>query len=121
MSNGLAYVVTGAALVVAAWAFLDVLRDRLAGRALLGGLALVEGLLVAQVVVAAVKLAQGDRPDGMATFIGYLVASLLVLPFGTLWALGERSRSGTAVLGVSCLVVPVLVARLLQIWDGGGG
>jgi hypothetical protein len=32
------------------------------------------------------------------------------------WALGERSRAGTAVLVVAGIVVPVLVLRLDQIW-----
>ena len=48
--------------------------------------------------------------------MGYLLGALLFLPLATLWALGERTRGGTAVLVVAGLVLPVLVLRIQQVW-----
>ena len=48
--------------------------------------------------------------------VGYLVGSLLVLPAAFVWSVGERSRSGTGVLLVAVVVVPVLFLRLHQLW-----
>ncbi|WP_199429672.1 hypothetical protein [Qaidamihabitans albus] len=108
------------ALAVAVWSFVLVARNRAPRRPLLIGLALVEALLIVQMVIAAVLLISGERPASMVTFLAYLVGSLLVLPLGTVWALAERSRSGTAVLGVACVTVPVLVLRLHEVWSGSG-
>ncbi|WP_019814069.1 hypothetical protein [Saccharomonospora saliphila] len=106
------------ALAVAAWSFALVVADRPPARPLLAGIAAVEALLVVQVVVAVVLLIAGQRPGSMLTFVAYLVGTLLVLPLGTVWALAERSRSATAVLGVACVTVPVLILRMHQVWEG---
>jgi hypothetical protein len=87
---------------------------------LLGGLALLEVGLLLQLVVGVVLLVTGDQDVDAVTFIGYLVAALVILPLGTLWALAEPTRSGTAVLVLTTLVVPFLVVRLQQIWSAGG-
>jgi hypothetical protein len=116
----LATVVTVAALALAAWALIEVLRGKAPRRPLLAGVIGLECLLVVQVVVAVVKLATDRTPDEMATFVGYLAASLVILPLGYFWAWSEKNRSATAVVGVACLVIPVLVLRMNQIWDGVG-
>ncbi|OZM74729.1 hypothetical protein CFN78_00330 [Amycolatopsis antarctica] len=118
MVTGFAVAVALCSLAVAGWAFVQVARNRPPSGALLIGLAVVEALLVVQTVIAVVLLLGGDRPASMATFIGYLIGVLVVLPVGTLWALAERSRSSTAVLGVACVTVPVLVLRMHEVWGG---
>lgn len=118
MITGFAIAVTASAVVIAMWSFLLTIRDRPPERPLLFGLAVVEALLAVQVVIAIVLLIAGERPENLLTFIAYLVGSLLVLPLGTIWALAERTRSSTAVLGIACVTVPVLVLRLYQIWEG---
>jgi hypothetical protein len=115
-----ATVVIVAALIAAAWSGWYVARDRRPGRPLLVGLAVLEALTLVQLVVGIVLLVTGSRPDQLATFVGYLVAAVLAVPVGAAWALSEKSRSSTAVLVVACLVVPVLVLRLQQVWDGTG-
>jgi hypothetical protein len=87
---------------------------------LLGGLAVIEALLVVQLVISVVLLISGERPGSLVTFLAYLIGSLLVLPIGTVWALAERTRSSTAVLGVACLTVPVLILRMSEVWAGAG-
>lgn len=118
MVDGVATGVTVVALALAAWSFLDVVRNKAPRRWLLAAIAGLEVLLVLQVVVGVVELATGKRPAELATFIGYLAASLVILPLAYFWAWSEKNRSATAVLGVACLVIPVLVVRMKQVWSG---
>ena len=87
---------------------------------LVGGLAVLELTLVVQLVAGVVLLA-GDRSaeGGAVTFVGYLIGTLLVLPAGLAWALGEPGRAGTAVLLIALGVVAFLELRLDQVWSGG--
>ena len=93
----------------------------LAGRApsdlSLGSLALVEVLLVVQLVVALVAPAFGNAPSGSVLEFGvYLVSALLIPPAAIFWALVDRGRWSTVVCGVAALAVAVMVYRMLQIW-----
>ena len=82
-----------------------------------GALALVEVLLVVQLVVAIAAPAFGNVATGsLLEFYTYLVGALLLPPAAILWALLERSRWSTVVLGVAALAVAVMVFRMLQIW-----
>jgi len=119
--DGLATAVTVVALVLAAWALIEVLRGKAPHRPLLIGVAGLEAVLVVQVIVAVVKLVTDRVPDEPATFVGYLVASLIILPIGYFWAWSEKNRSATGVVALACLVIPVLVLRMNQVWDGVGG
>ena len=96
-----------------------VVRGRLPDNALIGGLALPQLGLVAQLLVGLVQLVTTDRGVAAFSFVGYLLAVLVILPLGLVWAIGEKSRSGTAVLLIAVAVVPFLVFRLEQIWATG--
>ena len=75
----------------------------------LGATALVEVLLIAPAV--------GNAPTGsLLEFWVYLVSAVLIPPAAVFWALLERNRWSTAVLGVACLAVAVMVYRMGQIW-----
>jgi hypothetical protein len=83
----------------------------------LGATALVEVLLVAQLIVAIVAPATGNEPRGdLLEFYTYLVSALLLPLAGGFWALVERSRWSTVVLGVVCLAIAVMVYRMNVIW-----
>jgi membrane-bound ClpP family serine protease len=83
----------------------------------LGALALVELLLVGQLVVAIVAPIVGNTPTGsVLEFYTYLVGALLLPPAAAFWALLERNRWSTVVLGVAALAVGVMVYRMFQIW-----
>ena len=83
----------------------------------LGATLLVELLLVAQLVVAIVAPLVGNPPRGsLPEFYIYLVSALLLHPLAGFWALLERNRWATVVLGVVCLAVAVMVYRMDQIW-----
>lgn len=116
MITGFATAVALCAALVAVWSFIQSARNKAPDRPLLGALAAVELLLIAQLVIGIVLLINGQRPSSMATYLAYLIGSLLVLPVGTVWALAERSRSSTAVLGITCLAIPVMVLRLNEVW-----
>ena len=84
----------------------------------LGATLFVEVYLIVQLVVAIVAPAFGNSPTGSALeFYVYLVTAILIPPLAIGWALVERtSRWSTAILGVACLAVAVMVYRMYQIW-----
>jgi hypothetical protein len=83
----------------------------------LGAVLLVELLLIAQLVVALLAPAFGNVPSGNPLeFYTYLVSAILLLPLAGFWALVERTRWSTVVLGAAALAVAVMVYRMLQIW-----
>jgi hypothetical protein len=110
-----------ASLLFAAVAAVHVALDRPVGRLLLGLAALLELGFLAQAVIGIGQLVSGDRDVDGVVFVGYLLGALLFLPLAVVWALGERSRGGTAVLVVAGLVLPVLVVRIEQVWTPAGG
>lgn len=118
MVGPLANAVIVASLLVAAWALVTAARNRLVTYIHLAALAVVELLVLAQVVVAIGRLVGGERPVSMVTFIGYLIGAALILPAAGALAVVERTRWGTVIVGVAALLLPVLVVRLQQVWYG---
>jgi len=79
--------------------------------------ALVEVLLIVQLVVAIAAPAFGNTPSGdPLEFWVYLVSAVLLPVAGGFWALVERSRWSTVILGAICLAVAVMVYRMNVIW-----
>ena len=112
-------VLTLTALAMAGMAVL-LLKDEVAGDVMFGFLALIELVLVVQLVVGAVALSGTGRDVSGVLFVSYLVGILLALPIGAAWSLVERSRFGTGVLLVAALTVVALEVRLDAIWAGAG-
>ncbi|GAB3604237.1 hypothetical protein [Microbacterium aureliae] len=82
-----------------------------------GGLALVELLLVAQIVVGIVSPLAGNPPTGsLLEYWVYLVSAALLPPASVFWALLERSRWSTVIMGIAGLAVAVMVWRMQVIW-----
>lgn len=82
-----------------------------------GSLALLEVLLLAQVVMAIIAPFAGNPPTGsLLEFWVYLVSAVLLPPAGVFWALLERSRWSTVIMGVAALAVAVMVWRMFTIW-----
>lgn len=108
-------------VVVAVAAGLFCLVAGLAGRRpsdfTVGSLALLELLLIVQVVIAIAAPFAGNPPTGSALeFWVYLVSAVLLPVAGAGWALIERSRWSTVVMGVVALAVAVMVWRMQVIW-----
>lgn len=83
----------------------------------LGSLAVVELLLIAQLVVAIVAPFTGNEAVGsVLEFYTYLVSAILLPIAAGFWALIDRSRWSTVILGVVALAIAVMVYRMQQIW-----
>ena len=82
-----------------------------------GALALVELLLIVQVVIAIVAPLAGNPPTGsLLEFWVYLVSAVLLPPLAVGWALVERSRWSTVIMGVAALAIAIMVWRMQVIW-----
>ncbi|HEY3528829.1 MAG TPA: hypothetical protein VGK78_06740 [Nocardioides sp.] len=114
--TALQIVLSVVALVVAIWLVVLIVRDLEPDDYLYGALGLLEIGLVAQLVIGLVMVSGDHGGVNVAAYVGYLVASLVVLPAAFLWSVGERTRAGTGVLLVAVIVVPVLFLRLHQLW-----
>ncbi|MGH3496462.1 MAG: hypothetical protein ACRDP1_03245 [Nocardioidaceae bacterium] len=121
MTAWLAWLIGAAGLVVAAWAALALLRSKPVDNALFYLCAAVETGLLAMLVGGFVALGNTSRRVDGVTFGAYLVTLVLVLPAAVVWGASDRTRWGTGVVVIGGLVVAVLGARLLQIWDAPVG
>jgi hypothetical protein len=104
-----------AALLLAAWFLLRSALNRAPSRFDLLATAALGALVAVLVVVAVAGLFDGTRPSDTATFAGYLLTTVAFAPVALYLARMEPTRWGTVILGVACLVLPVLVLRLQQI------
>ena len=83
----------------------------------MGSLALIEVLLVAQLIVAVAAPAFGNTATGnVLEFYVYLISAVLIPPAAVFWALLERGKWSTVTLGVAAFAVAVMVYRMQQIW-----
>jgi hypothetical protein len=79
---------------------------------------LVELLLIAQVVIAIIAPLVGNAPTGnLGEFWVYLGTAVLMPPAAIVWALTDRTRWSTVVLGVAGLAIAVMAYRMNQIWN----
>ncbi|MGY1740509.1 MULTISPECIES: hypothetical protein [unclassified Blastococcus] len=120
MTTSLVVAVTAAAVLLALAGLASTLTRRRIGLLHLALAGVLEALLVLQAVLAGVRLAGADLPE-TATFLGYLAGVLLLPVAGVLFARTETSRWAGTVLAVPAAAVAVMVWRLLQLWEAGGG
>jgi hypothetical protein len=118
--TGLVAAVVSVALLAAASGVVVALRNRAPGDVTLVLAALGALLTVAQSVAAFVDLVQGRRPPETATYIGYLIGIVVVLPLAIGWALAERTRWSGLVVAVGGLTVAIMTARLVMLFRGAG-
>lgn len=79
--------------------------------------ALLEVLVLVQVVAAFVGLIRGERPAELLVFVLYLIGTAVVMPLVVLWSIAERNRWSNLVIGIGGLTVMAMVARLAQLWQ----
>ena len=103
------------ALVVEAGLALATAAGRPLDRVSRTGFFVTEGLLVLAAVVDVARIAAGDRPDEPVVHIGYVLASVLLLPILVRPVADDASdddrRGRQLVLAVACLAVLVVVWR----------
>ncbi|CAM3811314.1 hypothetical protein GCM10009799_07100 [Nocardiopsis rhodophaea] len=117
MIGGLTATIEIASLAIAVWTLISTFRNRSMDTWHLIGMGLLWLLLLGQAVVSVVLMVGGERPAEMATFVAYLATVVLIPPACALWGLMERTRWGPAVIAFACLILPVMMVRLEQIWD----
>lgn len=103
---------------VAVWAAWRTLRDQPVVLRQLLLAAVAEAFLLIQLVVAGVAAARGSGPAEAATWWGYALTALLLLPGAAAWAFAERTRWSSVVLLVAALTVAFLQYRMVQLWAG---
>jgi riboflavin transporter FmnP len=112
----LQWVLAALSVLTALSLIVEIIRDRQPGNVTFTGLVALEAGLVVQLVWGLVRVFDNHDGVSVAPYLGYLVGALLILPIGFLWSASEKSRSGTAVLLVAVLVLPVLFLRLNDLW-----
>jgi hypothetical protein len=84
-----------------------------------GSVAVIEGFLLVQLAVSIALVATGNQAKGdTVEFFGYIITALIVPPAAIAWAVLERTRWSTLVLGVAGLTVAIMLVRMWQIWTG---
>ncbi len=117
MVSWLTVVVLVAAAALAILALVYALTRRLVDDRLLLVLGALELALVAQVVVGLVQGIGRSTDFEKAVFFAYLLTVPFIAPVAVFLALKEKTRSSMLVVLGSAVVVGVLVARLVQIWN----
>jgi hypothetical protein len=85
----------------------------------LGALAFVQLGLLVQLISSIILVAGGERAKtDTVEFFAYLLVALIVPLGAAFWALIERTRWSTFVLGVGALTVAIMLVRMHQIWFG---
>ncbi|MCU1477928.1 MAG: hypothetical protein JWQ64_2621 [Subtercola sp.] len=111
------YVQISVAVLAGAFCLINGFTGRTPNDFTLGATALVEVLLIAQFIVALIAPAAGNPPLGdVLTFYVYMISALLLPAAAVFWALIDRSKWSTVVLGVACLAIAVMVFRMNEIW-----
>ena len=120
MTGLFATIIIVASLAMAAWALIHLVLNRPMSRALHSSQLVIAALFIVLALGGIVQMIGSDRDFARAEFVGYLIVSP-VIPIGSWWwTRGDRTRIGSAIIVVVGLVMPVLVARIQQVWTGGG-
>ena len=120
MVGAVVAVLCGGGLLLTVLGVVQARRGAVPGRAVLGGSAALELLLLVQAVLAVVGMVRGSGPAGSTVlFVSYLGTVVLVLPAAVAWSLVERDRWSNAVLAVAGFTVTAMVIRLWDVWQGG--
>lgn len=121
MIEWFSYVQIAVAVVAGLIAIVRGLAGRTPSDLTLGALGVVELLLIVQLIVAIVAPLTGNEATGsVLEFYVYLISAILLPIAAGFWALIERSRWSTVILGVAALSVAVMLYRMLQIWTVQG-
>lgn len=85
----------------------------------IGSIVLVEAGLLVQLVASIALVISGQQAEtDTVEFFAYLVVAMMIPVAAVFWALVERTRWSTVILGVAGLTVAVMLVRMNQIWTG---
>lgn len=81
--------------------------------------AISELALVSQLSLSIVLVFMGEQAKvDTWEFFGYLLVALMIPAGGAIWALLERGKWSTVVMGAALLTLSVMLVRMYQIWTG---
>ena len=81
-------------------------------------LAVLAGLAV-QLLVSTILAISGQRAAiSTLEYFGYLLVAIILQVAAGFWALAEKTKWSTVILGAASLTVAVMLVRMLQIWSG---
>lgn len=121
MIDVLAWVVVVGCLLLALIGFGTAIAQRVPGWVNVIGAAVIELVLLVLAAAAVIALLTGTRLAETGTFVGYILAAVLILPFAILWAAAEKSRWSGVVLAIAHLALAVVGLRLAELWSPLGG
>jgi len=113
--------ITVVALFCAAWTLISAAANRPKGVALLAAGLVLEVLLLGFAIGGIVQMLGSDHDMARGEFVMYLLGCLAIPPAAFVWAWGEKSRAGTAVIALAFLITPVMILRVQQVWAGSVG
>lgn len=76
------------------------------------------GLLIQLGLSVVLVLAGQQAKIDTLEFFGYLLVALMIPAGGAFWALLERGKWSTVVMGAALLTLSVMLVRMYQIWTG---
>ncbi|MEV8535914.1 hypothetical protein [Streptomyces sp. NPDC051211] len=121
MLDALTIAIGVAALALAAWCGFAAYRDQPTKDWHFIGMAVVTLLVLVQLAIGLVRLAQGEKPDeGGVIFTAYLLGAFASVPAAGLLSLSERTKWGSVTVAAGAVVLAVLEVRLHDIWGGTG-
>ncbi|MBI2244246.1 MULTISPECIES: hypothetical protein [unclassified Nocardioides] len=111
VSTQITWIVVGYAALVAVLAVVAARRGERPGW--LDQMAwMLEVLLLVRALAGLGPLLGDDRPDSTSTYVGYLFASVCVLPIAMRSVAGDRAAWSSAVVAVAAVAVGVVAVRL---------
>jgi hypothetical protein len=110
-------VVTVLSLVLAVVTGVLAALNKRVNRWVLALVAVLEVALLVLTLQLAMAWIGGNSPEQPVVLLAYLVVVLAAAPGTVWWGAAEPGRWGTGVVCVACLLIPVLLVRLQQVWD----
>lgn len=80
----------------------------------------VVGVFAVAVVAVVLALTGAGLRGDVVEWIGYAASAVLILVGAAFWAVLQRDRWATLILGVALLVVAVMAVRMNQVWFAAG-
>lgn len=112
VSTQITGIVVGYALLVFVLALVVALRRQERPRWLDQMVWMLELLLVVRALAGLGPLLGDDHPDSTSTYVGYLLASVCVLPIAMRSVEGDRAGWSSVVVAVAALAIAVVAVRL---------
>ncbi|GAB2457193.1 hypothetical protein GCM10027062_41610 [Nocardioides hungaricus] len=111
VATQITWIVVGYAVLVVVLALMTALRGRERAGWLDQMAWMLEVLLVVR-ALAGLSAFSGDGPDSTSTYVGYLIASVCVLPIAMRSVADDRAAWSSGVVAVAAVAVGVIVVRL---------